>query len=128
MRVGVSLILLRRARPGIALRMFGWVCVYALTWPGTSFWGYLFRGLRPEKVVYFVGTDEQAAVVHSRRQRGRAGASRRKPLGGRPRAIIRPSTTLNSVRKQQGIDAMRREQQAKGRAAPQALPTGKCEC
>ena len=49
-------------------------------------------------------------------------------LGGRPRAIIRPSTTLNSVRKQQGIDAMRREQQAKGRAAPQALPTGKCEC
>ena len=86
------------------------------------------RGLRPEKVTYFVGTDEQAAVVHSRRQRGRAGASRRKPLGGRPRAIIRPSTTLNSVRKQQGIDAMRREQQAKGRAAPQALPTGKCEC
>ena len=57
-----------------------------------------------------------------------ASNTRRKPLGGRPRAIIRPSTTLNSVRKQQGIDAMRREQQAKGRAAPQALPTGKCEC
>ena len=37
------------------------------------------RGLRPEKATYFVGTDEQAAVVHSRRQRGRASSSTEKP-------------------------------------------------
>ena len=39
------------------------------------------RGLRPEKVTYFVGTDEQAAVAHSRRQRGcRASSSTEKPI------------------------------------------------
>ena len=26
--------------------MFGWVCVYAPTWPGTSFWRFPFLGLR----------------------------------------------------------------------------------
>ena len=47
--MGVSLILLRRAGPGIALRMFGWVRVYAPTWPGTSFWRYPFLDMRLEK-------------------------------------------------------------------------------
>ena len=49
--MGVSLILLRRARPGIALRMFGWVCVYAPTWPGTSFRRYPSLDLSLEKWV-----------------------------------------------------------------------------
>ena len=49
--MGVSLVFLRRARPGIDLRMFGWVCVYAPTWPGISFWRYPFLDLRPEKWV-----------------------------------------------------------------------------
>ena len=44
------------------------------------------RGLRPEKVVYFVGTDEQAAVVHSRRQRGRTGALLKTAYRGGPHA------------------------------------------
>ena len=46
--MGVSLIFLRRARPGIDLRIFGWVCVYAPTWPGISFWE-IFPDLRSEK-------------------------------------------------------------------------------
>ena len=46
--MGVSLILLRRARTGIALSRCGWVCVYAPMWPGTSFWGYPSLDLRPE--------------------------------------------------------------------------------
>ena len=49
--MGVSLILLRRARTGIALSRCGWVCVYAPMWPGTSFLGYPFLDLRPEKWV-----------------------------------------------------------------------------
>ena len=49
--MGVSLILLRRARTGIALSRCGWVWVYAPVWPGTSFWGYPFLDLRPEKWV-----------------------------------------------------------------------------
>ena len=47
------------------------------------------RGLRPEKVVYFVGIDEQAAVVHSRRQRGRASSSTEKPIHDHPDEVIR---------------------------------------
>ena len=34
-----------------ALSRCGWVCVYAPTWPGTSFWGYPSLDLRPEKWV-----------------------------------------------------------------------------
>ena len=49
--MGVSLILLRRARTGIGLSRCGWVCVYAPVWPGTSFWGHPFLDLRPEKCV-----------------------------------------------------------------------------
>ena len=49
--MGVSLISLRRARPGIDLRIFGWVCVYAPRWPGISFWRYPFLDLRLEKWV-----------------------------------------------------------------------------
>ena len=63
MRVGVSLILLRRARPGIAFRMFWWVCVYASTWPGISFWRYPFLDLRPEK---WVGGVDCAKAVRAR--------------------------------------------------------------
>ena len=47
--MGVSLLLLRLARTGIALIRRGWVCVYAPMWPGTSFWGYPVLDLRPEK-------------------------------------------------------------------------------
>ena len=47
--MGVSLILLRRARTGIALSRCGWVCVYAPMWPGTWFWGYPFLDPRPER-------------------------------------------------------------------------------
>ena len=54
--MGISLILLLRARTGIALSMCGWVCVYAPTWPGTSFFGYPFLDLKPEK---WVGGYEQ---------------------------------------------------------------------
>ena len=53
--MGVSLICLRRARTGIALSMRGWVWVYAPMWPGTSFWGYPFLDMRPEKGGGLVG-------------------------------------------------------------------------
>ena len=46
------------------------------------------RGLRPEKAAYFVGTDEQAAVVHSRRQRGRTGALLKTAYRGGPHSVI----------------------------------------
>ena len=44
------------------------------------------RGLGPEKAAYFVGIEEQAAVVHSRRQRGRSSSSTEKPIHGGPHA------------------------------------------
>ena len=49
--MGVSLIFLRRAQPGIDLCIFGWVWVYAPTWPGISLWRYPFLDPRPEKWV-----------------------------------------------------------------------------
>ena len=52
------------------------------------------RGLRPEKVTYFVGIGEQAAVVHSRRQRGRTGALLKTAYRGGPHALIRPGVTI----------------------------------
>ena len=55
------------------------------------------RGLRPEKVVYFVGIGEQAAVVHSRRQRGRTGASTEKPIHGAAHAVIRAFPTHKNI-------------------------------
>ena len=55
------------------------------------------RGLRPEKVVYFVGTDEQAAVVHSRRQRGRTGALLKTAYRGGPHAVIRQGVTITFI-------------------------------
>ena len=61
--MGVSLILLRRARTGIALSRCGWVCVYAPMWPGTSFLGYPFLDLRPEK---WVGGVDCAKAVRAR--------------------------------------------------------------
>ena len=49
-RVCVPLIIIRRARPGTGSRVYVWVCVYAPTWPGTSFWGYPSLDLRFESV------------------------------------------------------------------------------
>ena len=51
------------------------------------------RGLGPEKAAYFVGIGEQAAVVHSRRQRGRTGALLKTAYRGGPHAVIRPGAT-----------------------------------
>ena len=55
------------------------------------------RGLRPEKAAYFVGIGEQAAVVHSRRQRGRTGASTEKPIHGAAHAVIRAFPTHKNI-------------------------------
>ena len=73
------------------------------------------RGLRPEKVTYFVGIEEQAAVVHSRRQRGRASSSTEKPAGGDVGVVVgvvhRPrsrSLSVSGEGKAPGADQARR--------------------
>ena len=52
--------------PGIALRMCGWVCVYAPTWPGTSLRRYPFLDLRLEKWVGgWVGGIERHTLTYN---------------------------------------------------------------
>ena len=86
------------------------------------------RGLRPEKVAYFVGTDEQAAVVHSRRQRGRASSSTEKPIHGGPNSVIREFPTAKCAAQTAANDAMPRAAGGRKSCSSGALPTGKCEC
>ena len=86
------------------------------------------RGLRPEKVTYFVGTDEQAAVVHSRRQRGRASSSTEKPIHGGPHSVIRELPTAKFAAQTAANDAMPRAAGGRKSCSSSALPTGKCEC
>ena len=86
------------------------------------------RGLRPEKAAYFVGIEEQAAVVHSRRQRGRTGALLKTAYRGGPHSVIRPGATAKFAAQTAANDAMPRAAGGRKSCSSSALPTGKCEC
>ena len=76
------------------------------------------RGLRPEKVTYFVGIGEQAAVVHSRRQRGRTGALLKTAYRGGPHAVANSTGGNHYIhRRQQQMMRCCEQQQAEVRAS-----------
>ena len=102
MRVGVSLILLRRVRPGIALRMFWWVCVYAPMWPGISFWRYPFLDLRLEKW----GGGWRSVKKREKRKRNRIRVPSLPPfVRSYVRRFARPSSTILHPRSALGMVA-----------------------